>query len=423
MARDTTATSRRRPGRARLEVARLSRTLSAFELRKFLAGTVIWSIGNQMVTVTQTYVIFDITGSALQLAILGAAVVVCSISMSVASGILADRIRRRTLLMWGSVATASSMLTIGVLLLTDRIEPWHIQVAGGIHGAALALDWTARFSLLPNMVQRNILARAIFFDNSFFNLGRVLAPLIWGGIVQLWSYDWTYITIAVVMATNFVVVSRYRPVSSQLGVAHQPVWRDFVEIAEVVRRNAILKGNLIFTFVNALLMGGFIYLLTPISREVFQVGAGEYSQLFASVGMGAFVGGLVLGLSGGFKRTGYALIVTNIFATSSAIVFALVSSIHIGFVFALAFGLINAIHIGLGTISLQMAITDNVRGRLAGIYELAWAGFPAGGFVYGALADSLGPSTSLIIGCGFVLFVTFVVGGFNRRLRQLEVRI
>ena len=376
-----------------------------------------------MVTVTQTYVIFDITRSAIQLAILGAAVVVCSISMSIVSGILADRFRRRTLLMCGSVATAGSMLTVGVLLLTDRVEPWHIQVAGGIHGAALALDWTARFSLLPNMVPRNILARAIFFDNSFFNLGRVLAPLTWGGIVHLWSYDWTYITVGGLMAINFVVVAFYRPMSSQIGVAHQPIWHDFVEIGHVVRRNSILKGNLIFTFVNALLMGGFIYLLTPISREVFNVGAGEYSQLFASVGVGAFIGGLVLGFSGGFRRAGYALLATNILAASSAIVFSLVSSIYLGFVFALSYGLINAIHIGLGTISLQMAITDNVRGRLAGIYELAWAGFPAGGFVYGAMADSLGPSTSLVIGCGFVIFVTFAVGGLNRRLRQLQMRV
>ena len=423
MAHESTAVRRRRPGKARLEVARLTRTLSSLELRKFLIGTVIWSIGNQMVTVTQTYVIFDITKSALQLAILGAAVVVCSISMSVISGILADRFRRRTLLMCGSVATASSMLVIGILLLTDRVEPWHIQVAGGVHGAALALDWTARFSLLPNMVSRNILARAIFFDNSFFNLGRVLAPLMWGGIVQFWSYDWTYIAIAVVMVTNFVVVAMYRPISTPIGVAHQPIWHDFVEIAAVVRGNSILKGNLIFTFVNALLMGGFIYLLTPISREVYNVGAGEYSQLFASVGMGAFIGGLLLGLSGGFRRAGYALLITNILASGSAIIFALVSSIYLGFAFALTYGLINAIHIGLGTISLQMAVTDNVRGRLAGVYELAWAGFPAGGFVYGALADSLGSSSSLIIGCGFVIFVTFAVGGFNRRLRQLRMRV
>ena len=376
-----------------------------------------------MVTVTQTYVIFDITQSSLQLAILGAAVVICSISMSIASGILADRFSRKTLLMCGSVMTAISMLAVGILLLTDRVEAWHIQVAGGIHGAALALDWTARFSLLPIMVRRNILARAIFFDNSFFNLGRVLAPLIWGAIVHLWSYDWTYIAIAAVMTINFGIVASYRPVSKSVGHAHQAIWHDFVEIGNVIRKSPILTGNLTFTFVNALLMGGFIYLLTPISKEVYRVGAGEYSQLFAMVGVGAFIGGLVLGLGGGFRRTGYALLTTNLFTTVAAIAFALVTSIYFGFGFALLFGLINAIHIGLGTIALQMAITENVRGRLAGIYELAWGGFPGGGFVFGAMASSMGPSTSLIIGCAFVLIVTIAIGTFNPTLRRLQMRV
>ena len=246
--------------------------MASIELRKFLVGTVVWGIGNQMVTVTQTYVIFDITQSALQLAILGAAVVIASVSMSLASGILADRFSRKTLLMCGSVMTATSMLMIGLLLLTDRVEPWHIQVAGAIHGAALALDWTARFSLLPIMVPRNILARSVFFDNSFFNLGRVLAPLLWGAIVHWWGYDWSYVVIAGMMALNFVIVATYRPLSSSIPTAHQAIWHDVVEIATVVRTNSILTGNLTFTFVNALLMGGFIYLLTPIAREVYNVG-------------------------------------------------------------------------------------------------------------------------------------------------------
>ena len=397
--------------------------MASVELRKFLVGTVVWGIGNQMVTVTQTYVIFDITQSALQLAILGAAVVIASVSMSLASGILADRFSRKTLLMCGSVMTATSMLAIGLLLLTGRVEPWHIQVAGAIHGAALALDWTARFSLLPIMVPRNILARSVFFDNSFFNLGRVLAPLLWGAIVHWWGYDWSYVVIAGMMALNFAIVATYRPLSSSIPTTHQAIWHDVVEIATVVRTNSILTGNLTFTFVNALLMGGFIYLLTPIAREVYNVGPGGYSQLFAAVGLGAFVGGLLLGFTGGFKRTGYALLVTNIFTAASAVVFALVASLYFGYAFALLFGLINAIHIGLGTISLQMAITDNVRGRLAGVYELAWAGFPAGGFVFGAMADSLGSSASLIIGCGFVILVTISIGTFNPNLRRLRMRV
>ena len=151
--------------------------MASIELRKFLVGTIIWSVGNQMVTVTQTYVIFDITRSALQLAILGGAVVIASVAMSIASGILADRFSRKVLLLCGSVMTSSSMLVVGLLIISQRIEPWHIQVAGAVHGAALALDWTARFSLLPNMVPRNHLAAVGLLRPLVLQLGQGFSPI------------------------------------------------------------------------------------------------------------------------------------------------------------------------------------------------------------------------------------------------------
>ncbi len=414
----------RRTSKVKLRLARLSRTISSIELRKYLFGSLVWSTANQMVTVTQTFVIFDITQSALQLAILGAAVVTASVLASMASGILADRLSRKTMLMAGQVIASSAMLTIGFLILSDRVEPWHIQVAGAIQGGTLALDWTARFSLLPNLVSRNILPSAVSFDLSLFNLGRVMAPLVWGLIVNLWGYEWTYFAIALFMIINFFVISTLKPIAARESpIVHQAIWRDIIEIASVVKGNSILSGNLIFTFVNALLMGGFIYLLTPISQDVYQVGSSQFSILFASVGFGAFIGGLFLGLGGGVRRTGYALLGTNVLSIGGALAFGLVSTYYLGLSFALMYGLTNAIHIGLGNIALQVTITDNVRGRLAGIYELAWAGFPAGGFAFGVLANNLEPTASLIIGCGFVFLVTIGIGAFNSRLRNLRIRV
>ena len=414
----------RRTKNIRLRLARLGGTISSIELRKYLFGSLVWSTANQMVTVTQTYVIFDITKSALQLAILGAAVVTASVLASMASGILADRFSRKTMLMTGQIIASSAMLSIGFLILTDRVEPWHIQVAGAIQGGTLALDWTARFSLLPNLVQRSILPSAVSFDLSLFNLGRVAAPLVWGVIVNIFGYEWTYFSIAFLMIVNFFVISTLKPiVSRDKSIVHQAIWRDIIEIASVVKSNGVLSGNLMFTFFNALLMGGFIYLLTPISQNVYEVGSSQFSLLFASIGFGAFIGGLFLGLGGGVKRTGYALLATNVLSIAGALAFGLVSTFYFGLGFALLYGLTNAVHIGLGNIALQVTITDNVRGRLAGIYEVAWAGFPAGGFAFGILANNLEPTTALVIGCGFVLIVTIGIGTFNSRLRNLRIRV
>ena len=56
---------------------------------------------------------------------------------------------------------------------------------------------------------------------------------------------------------------------------------------------------------------------------------------------------------------------------------------------------------------------------------MSWLGpdFRPGGFVFGAIADSLGSSASLIIGCGFVILVTISIGILNPNLRRLRIRV
>ena len=288
---------------------------------------------------------------------------------------------------------------------------------------ALAIDWTARFSLLPTMVDRNILPRAVSFDLSIFNLGRLVTPLAWGWIVSKWGYEWTYFVIATLMTINFAIVATYRPIIATTSSKGHAIWSEVTEITGVVRRNPILGGNLVYTVMNAFVMGGFIYLLTPISAQVFGVGPVEFSRLFAMIALGAFIAGLGLGFSGGVKRAGLALIATNFMAAGFTVAFAFSPTLNLGYAFAFLFGFVNAVHVGLGNIALQMSITENVRGRLAGVYELAWAGFPAGGFFFPAIAGFLGPTSALAFGGLFLVFINSSVAVLNPTLRRLKMRV
>ncbi len=408
--------------RRRVGVARIGQTLGSLELRKFLAGTFAWGTAHQMVIVAQTYVITELTGSTRDLAILAGVIALVSVSMGFIGGILADRVSRQALLMLGSVATSAAMLAIGVLLVVDRIEPWHIQLAGAIQGASLAFDWTARFALLPNMVDRKILPRSISFDLTIFNLTRISAPLIWGWIIILSDAEWPYFVMSSLFLCNVILVWSFKPKPQAKRSSHPPIWEDVSEIAKIVTSNPIVAGNMIFTAVNALLLGGFVYLLAPFAKNVLTIGPSGLGHLFTAIGFGAFAGALTLGISGGARRMGYMLLITNMFVAGFAMLFALVAEFYLGLAIALLFGMFNAIHVGMGTISLQVAVSDDVRGRLAGIYEIAWAGFPLGGFVFAILAGFIGISEALLIGGAFVALVTLMIGLFNSSLRRFTYR-
>lgn len=408
--------------RRKVGAARLEQTVKSVELRKFIAATIAWGNGHQMAVVAQTYLITEITDSTVPLAVLAGSIAAASIITSFIGGILADRMSRKTLLMIGSIATSIAMLAVAILIITDNIQAWHIQIAGIVQGGSLALDWTARFALIPNMVSRRILPRAISFDLMAFNLTRIAGPLIWGWIVAFTGIEWTYMLMSAIFITNFIIISTFKPLKTTLPSTHMPIWQEIGEIAKIVRSNPIVAGNLIFTAVNALLLGSFIYLLAPFAKDVIDVDATALSQLFTALGIGAFLGSLTLGITGGVKQMGYTLLATNIIVSIAILLFAILTTFYFGLTLAFIIGLFNAIHVGLGNIVLQISISDDIRGRLAGIYEIAWSGFPIGGFVFAALAGWLSVPQSLMLVGIFVTMVTIAIATINPTLRRFKYR-
>ncbi|MEK9675843.1 MAG: MFS transporter [Chloroflexota bacterium] len=160
-------------------------TLKNSSLRRFSLATLMWGIGHQLITVSQGYVLFELTDSTLWLAALGAAVGAPTVVIAVLGGMLADRIPRTRMLKIGSLIVGTPMLGIAVLYATDSLEPWHILVAGSAQGSGLALDWIARLSLLPDMVPKNILVRAISID---VQRGTPARPIDWWFLAWL---GWT----------------------------------------------------------------------------------------------------------------------------------------------------------------------------------------------------------------------------------------
>ena len=101
-------------------------TLANSQLRRILTATTLWGTGHQLITVSQGYLLFDLTDSTLWLAALGAAVGIPNIIVAILGGILADRIPRKRILMIGASVAGLPMLAITVLLAADALEPCQI---------------------------------------------------------------------------------------------------------------------------------------------------------------------------------------------------------------------------------------------------------------------------------------------------------
>ena len=380
-------------------------TLANSQLRRFLMATTVWGTGHQLITVSQGYLLFELTDSALWLAALGAAVGVPNIIVATLGGILADRIPRKRILMIGATVAGLPMLAITILLATDSLEPWHLLMGGAAQGSALALDWIARLSLLPDVIPKKIIVRSVSIDQAAFNGARVIAPLIGGFILASSGATAAYGLVAGFFGLAIITYTTIKPHTEVSRGSHLGIVEDFKEVGRVLRSNVILRVNLMFTAVNALMLGGLIFIIPAFAKDIHGVGETGLGYLFAAVGLGAFTGAFTVFLTGGVRRSGIALLTTDVLFGALVFVWAFTTTMELALPIAFLLGYFNAVHIALGIGVIQVNVPAKVRGRVIGAYELAWAGFPLGGLLSGSLAAIYGLEYSLaILATGLIVF-------------------
>jgi MFS family permease len=390
-------------------------------LRRFLSSTLMWGTGHQLINVVQGYLLFELTGSTLWLAALGATVAIPNIIVGVVGGMLADRIPRVRLLKFGSLIAGVPMLTIAFLFSADMLEPWHLVVGGAFQGSGLAVDWISRLSLLPDVVPKKILVRSISLDQAVFSGARVAGPVTGGFLLGAAGAGTAYFVIAGLFAVAFLAYTTFKPVTQAKRAKSAGIIQDLKVVVSVVRSNPILRLNLMFTLVNAMMLGGLVFILPAFAKEIFNTDERGLGFLFASVGIGAVAGAMTMSWTGGVKKAGTALLLSNLLFGGFVIVWANTSSLLLALPFALLLGYFNAVHVALGISVIQFSIPAEVRGRVIGAYEIAWSGFPLGGLASGSLAAAFGLRQALVIlAIGMIVF-TLVIALTSDKFRQSRI--
>ena len=390
-------------------------------LLRFVGATLMWGTGHQLITVSQGYLLFELTSSTIWLAALGAAVGIPNVIVAILAGMLADRVSRTRLLIVGAIVAGVPMFAVVLLLIFNSLEPWHLLIAGGAQGSALALDWIARLSLLPDVVPKGILVRAVSIDQAAFNGARVIAPIIGGFLLAISGPTASYGLIVGLFGFAIVVYKTFRPHTELQPVVHKGIVEDLRDVVRVLRGNMILRLNLMFTAVNALVLGGLIFIIPAFAKDVYGASETGLGYLFSAVGLGALAGALTTSWTGGVKRAGPALLFTDVLFGIFVVIWAFSSTMTLALPIAFLLGYFNAVHIALGIAVIQVNVPAVVRGRVIGAYELAWSAFPLGGLVSGSLAAMVNLRYSLtILACGLVVF-TVVVMLSSSQFRQLRI--
>ncbi|HEY5135363.1 MAG TPA: MFS transporter [Candidatus Nanopelagicales bacterium] len=386
------------------------RALSVRNYRLYFTGQVLSNTGTWMQRVAQDWLVLDLSGtSGVALGITTGLQFLPYLLFSLWGGTVADRFDRRRLIVWTQSAMGLLALGLGVVTLTGSATVHLVYVFAFLLGCASAVDNPARQAFVNEIVGPDDLHNAIALNSASFNLARLGGPALAGVMVAVLGSGWVFILNAASFGVTILalLLMRARELFPQIrrgGAVKLVAGLRYVR----VRRELILVLSLAFGVATF----GLNYQITMalMARQQFALGAEAFGIMSTALALGALAGSLLSA-----RRTQVPLRIVLVAAVAFGAVEVVVgmSPTYWSMLLVLPFAGILAMTFTTSAQSfLQTHSEDWVRGRVMGIYTLAFfGGTPIGAPVIGWAADRFGPRSGLVGGgLGTVVWTVLAAG-------------
>ena len=279
----------------------LPATLRALRYRNFqlfFGGQLISLIGTWMQNVAQAWLVYRLTGSSVLLGLVSFSSQIPVFLMSPVGGIVADRFRRRRVVIGTQTASMLLALVLAALTLTGAVQIWHIFVLSALLGVVNAFDIPARQAFFVEMVGREDLINAIALNSSMFNASRIIGPAVAGILVAGIGEGWCFFAngvsyIAVIAGLLLMTVAERTSPSSH---RRSPL-ADVIEGFRFVIGSPPIHHLLILLGILSVTGMPFAVLMPIFADQILHGGAKGLGILMGASGVGALAGALLLAVA------------------------------------------------------------------------------------------------------------------------------
>lgn len=355
------------------------------------------SLATQVQTVAVAWLVYDTSGSALSLGLVGLASFLPSIALVLMTGLVADRYSRRWILI--IVFSAMMLTSLGLLTQVQAGVPslWPIYGLLVVFGAARAFGNPAAQATVPALVPEGDLANAIAWNSSVMQGATIAGPAV-GGILYAVHPTAPFIGAAVCFGSSALLIAalRLRPAIAK----REPVtWSRLVAGLVFLRTRPILLGAISLDLF-AVLLGGATALMPIFARDVFHVGPWGLGLLRSMPAVGALTMAIVLAHSSLLaRRAGLRMLqAVGVFGLAT-IGFGLSTNFGLTLVLLAILGAADMVSVVVRQTLVQAETPDDLRGRVAAVNTVfIGASNELGEFESGTLAWLVGPSAAVVIG-------------------------
>ena len=385
------------------------------DYRLFFTGQMISQIGTWMQSVGQSWLIVELTNSAFKLGLISTLQFLPTLLFSLFGGALADRLpKRKTLL---GTQTAMMLLAFGLsaLVLSHRVQYWHVAVMALLLGLANTLDVPVRQSFVVEMVEGNKadMANAIALNSALFNGARLLGPAVAGLLIARYGTGLAFFLNGASFLAVLAALMALKAEGHPKPRTKKSIVKDVLEGVRYAYRTPSIFFLLTLLLVVGLFVINFQVLIPVMANNVLGAGAEVYGYLMSALGAGALIGAMLLAVR---KRTGRPnltpLVTAAVLLCTVTTLMYLVHSFWIAAAGLFLMGLSQIMYTADTNTTLQMLVPDELRGRVISLYQLMFSGTtPVGSLITGAVIERYNGSTGFLVdgGMGLILAIGLII--------------
>ena len=360
-----------------------------------LAGTG----AQQMLMVALGWQMYDLTGRAWDLGLVGLAQFIPALALALVAGTVVDRIDRRGIVVACLALQALVALSLAAATLGGWIGRDLILGLSLLLGAARAFQMPAQQALTPNLVPLALLPRALAFSSGSVQAAIIVGPAL-GGFVYVAGAQAVYLLCATLLLAGGLVVSRIALPARRRSRGH----REPVRLATLLAGFRFIRGQpailgAISLDLFAVLLGGAVALLPIFAKDILHVGAWGLGLLRGAPACGALLMSIALTRWPIERRVGRRMFAAVAVYGVATIVFALSTRFMLSFAALAVAGAADMVSVVVRQSMVQLDTPDEMRGRVAAVNSIfIGASNQLGEFESGATAALFGPVGSVLLG-------------------------
>ncbi|MFT3873770.1 MAG: MFS transporter [Nocardioides sp.] len=395
-----------------------TRPLAVPAFRRLWLASIVTVIGAQLTVVAVPAQIYAITGSSAYVGLTGVFGLVPLVVFGLWGGALADAMDRRTILIITTIGLIVTSAVFWLQALLGNGDVWLLLVVFAVQQAFFAVNWPTRSAILPRLMEDELLPAANSLSMTVTQAGAIAGPLVGGVLIPILGFSWLYLldSLSLFATLASVIALPALPIE---GATKTPGLRSIVDGLGYLRHHPVLLMSFVVDII-AMVFGMPRALFPEMAHLSFggpNEGGLAFALLFAAIPAGAVLGGIFSGWVSRVERQGFAVIVAIVVWGAAMVGFGVAAGLAggtggallaVAVVMLVVGGAADMASAAFRMSMLQGAASDEVRGRLQGVFIVVVAGGPRiADVVHGSAAALVG--TAAAAAGGGVLVVVLMV--------------